>query len=223
VSTVLEHACELLADALRAAAPELTAVEVVQAPPDGAATYPAAAILPERFKLEAQGDEEVTDEDGDPIMVDATTALMEVGSLRGTARLWVAARYPAQRALLEEKLRAAFFDDDLAPSRLLVTLENVEVLGVATGASWPVAFLLDTSEWRDEMVFSERRWSFIQLRVDVPVLIHRRNAALVTQLIAALTTDLNTTVDDPADVAVPPLTNLELVTVADDGTVGPSP
>jgi hypothetical protein len=223
VSTVLEAACDLLGDALRAAVPELQTVQTVQAPPDGSAVYPAAAILPERFRLEAMGDEEVLDEDDDPIMMDGTTALMEVGSLQGTARLWLAARYPAQRALLEEKIRAAFFQDGLAPSRLLVELENVEVLGVATGATWPVAFLLDTSEWREELVFSERRWSFIQLRVDVPVLVPRRNAAIVTSLIVALTTDLNTTVDDPADVASPPLTDIELVSVADDGTVGPSP
>lgn len=222
MSRLLAAACRLLGAACKDAAPELATISTVQAPPEEASVYPALALLPERFRLVAHGDEEVVDDDGDPIMTNATTAVMEVGSLRGTVRLWLATRLTAERARLEEKVVSAFFQDDLAPSRLLVTLENVEVLGVATGADWPVAFMIDTTEWREELVFSERRWSFIQLNVDIPVLILRKDAALVTTLVAALTTDITTTVDDPTDVAVPPLTSLEQVTVADDGTIGAS-
>jgi hypothetical protein len=72
------------------------------------------------------------------------------------------------------------------------------------------------------MVFSERRWSFLQVSVDIPVLVLRRDAALVTTLVAALTTDITTVLTGPDDVAVPPLIALDQVTVADDGTVGPN-
>jgi hypothetical protein len=222
VSRLVRAACEAAAVVFRAAAPALTDVATVQAPPEAAATYPAMAILPERFTLEVCADEEVLDDDGEPIVLGGTNALMEVASLRGSVRLWLAARNPAERARLEERITAAFFDDGFAPGRLLVELDNVEVLDVATGASWPVAFQLRTSEWREEMVFSERRWAFLQVDVDVPVLVFRKDAALVTTLVAALTTDLTTTLTDPDDVASPPLTDLDQVTVADDGTVGPA-
>lgn len=220
MSRLTRAACVAVGEVFRAAAPELADIQTVQAPPEHAAVYPALAILPERFMLSTWPDEEVLDADDAPIVLDDTNALMEVGSLRGTVRLWLAARSPAERARIEEKLAAAFFDDDLANGRLMVTLDNVEVLGVATGASWPVAFFLDSTEWREELVFSERRWSFLQVDVDIPVLIFRKDAALVTTLVAALTTDLTTTVDDATDVAVPPLSDLTQVTVADDGTIG---
>jgi hypothetical protein len=222
VSVLLRAALEAAAVAFRDAAPSLTDVQVTHAPPDQSATYPVLALLPERFVLEPHHDDEVLDDDGEPVMADATTALMEVGTLRGTVRLWLAARTMPERARLEERIVAAFFADGLAPGRLQVTLDNVEVLGVATGASWPVAFFLENSEWREELVFSERRWSFLQVDVDIPVLVLRKDAAIVTTLVAALTTDLATQIDDPADVASPPLTDLEQVTVADDGSVGPA-
>jgi len=221
VSRLLRLAMTAAGEVLRAAAPAIRSVKITRTPPDQPAEYPAIALMPEgRFKIDTHGDIEVLDASDDPVIIDGSRAVMEVGTLSGTVLLWLSARLEGQRETIADDLIAAFCGDDLANGRLLVELPNVEVSGHATGAAWPFAFFLDDSEWRDEMVFSERRWIFMRLAVDVPILVLRENAALVTTMIAALTSDLTTVIDDPTDVAVPPLGDLQQVLVNDDGSVG---
>lgn len=223
MSKVIRTANAELVKALKLAIPEVQTFAEVQAPPSEDVIYPAIAILPEKFKLTTQVAEQVLNPDGTPTILGGQRGIFECGALRGSVRIWAGARLPAQREQLEDKIRKAFFQDDLALGRLMVSLDDIEVDGERTGASWPVAYFLDDEEWHEEMVFSEKRWSFMHVLVDVPILIARDEAWQVTEMVVALTRDVSTVIATPADVAVPPLDDLRQNTVNDDGSVGPPP
>jgi hypothetical protein len=221
VSRILRLALEQVAASLRAACPSLASARVESAPPDTASEYPAIALVPDRFVVDPGSDDEILEEDGVHQVAPGGRPLASVGALRGSCRLFVAARLPAQRGVLEDQLTTAFFQDDTAPSRLMATLSNVEVGGIATGVDWNVAVFVADDEWRDEMAFSERRWAYRKLDVDVPILVLRSavTQALVTQMVATLTADLETTVDDPTDLTNPGLAPLAQRAIAADGSI----
>jgi hypothetical protein len=223
VSRIKRLACEALAVKLAASHATLTSrVSVLQQAPDKVADYPAVVVMPMgRFKVIGLQDDEALDADGDPIMGDDTRALMHVGEIRGSVRIWLASRTPAQREVLEDAILSVFTDDGMAAGRCLATLADLTVGGIATGYDTPIAFLVDSLEFHEEMVFSEKRWVFTEVDVDLPILALRRSAALVEQLVLALTSDLETDVSEPGDLAT--LANLEQHTVAADGVLGTYP
>lgn len=221
MSAIKAAAAAALAAAIAAEVPELAGkIEVTDAPPSQAAQYPAAAIEMGRFTFEAGTMDVVDDASGAPVM-NGVDALAEGGVVRGSLRIWLATRLPPQREQLEEAIQRAFIADDLAPGRLAVTLSNVQVGDFATGVDWPLAFFCEDSEWNEELVFSEKRWVFLTIEVDLPILVLLKNVPKVTTLIAQITTDLATTVDDPSDVAT--LIGLDQVRVSADGTSSPYP
>jgi hypothetical protein len=223
VSALRYAAAAALGAALEASSPTLAgAVEVLQRPPTEAADYPRLAILPERFKFDPHPDLELEDEDGEPVMVnDGADAVVHVGSLEGSVRLWVGARYPVQREEIEDAVLAAFCGDDRAPGRLLVTLSGLVIGGFPIAETYDVAFHFEDTEWREELVFSQRRWSFTEVSVDVPVLVLRKDAHVVTDLVLAITSDLDTPIASDADLANLP--ELEQFEVAEDGSLTPYP
>lgn len=218
MSRILRLALEQVAESLRAACPSLASVRVGSSPPDVPSEYPAIALVPDRFTIDPAPDDEVLESDGVHQVAPAGLALTSVGALRGTCRLFLAARLDAQRETLQDQTLLAFFQDDLANGRLMATLRNVEVGGIATGVDWNVAVFVADEEWRDEMAFSERRWAYLKLEVDVPLLV-LRSSPLVTTMVALLTRDLDTTVDDPTDLAAPGLAPLDSLAVASDGSL----
>lgn len=224
MSRMQRLACNALAAKLEATNPTLVGrVKVLQQPPDTIADYPVVVLMPERFTFVGLPDDEARDVNGAPIMVDTERALMHVGELRGSIRIWLASRTPGQRESLEEAVLSAFYDDGLAPGRCLATISNLEIGGFATTYDTDVAFLLSSEDFREELVFSEKRWVFTQVDVDLPILALRREAWVVNQMVIALTEDLKTTVDVPTDVSTTKLRDLEQHTVTGAGTLGTYP
>lgn len=202
MSRIVFRAAEALATALALQAALTGKVKALQQPPDRLADYPALAVLPQRFLATWWTEEDVPDANGDPIFLGTggSQAVMEIGCLSGSVQLWIGAVYPIEREDLEDAVYTAFGQESLAPGRLLVTLTNVVVGGLATGADWPVAFLHEDSEWREELAFSEQRLSFLDVQVDLPIFILRENAWRVDQYVLAITRDLATPVTAPADL-----------------------
>lgn len=201
MSAIKYAAAAALAAAIEAKVPALAnRVAVVDTPPTTASEYPSGAVLVDRFTFEAMTDEELDDEAGDPIM-SGHDALVEAGALRGSMRIWLAGRLPAQREDLEERVLRMFAGDELAVGRLLVPLPNVRVGDFASGLTWHLAFFVEETEWRDELVFSERHWAYLTVEVDLPVLVLREHVPVVQQLLILATGDLSVTVDSPDDVA----------------------
>lgn len=223
---IIEQACEALCAALRAAVPELKHAAPTYEVPDVPVEYPSIAVLIESMTDVYGADIEMEDEDGDPIMFDGSSALMEVGTTSVSPRLFLAARTPGERAKLGGKIKRAFADDDIASGRLLVTITNIAIDGQATPATYPIAFFLDGEDWSDEMAWSEKRWTYLRLQVDVPILVLRKDATPVTSAqvtVAASTTMDLTPLTSPDQIADLDPADTLTVTINADGTVGPTP
>lgn len=189
-------------------------VAVVQAPPTADRGYPAAAVMPEpTFRFDVEHDVEVRDADG-AVMTGDGRALVTVGALRTSLRIWLAARTPAQRESLEVAVTRLFFGDELAPTRLELALSGFEVDGFTPPVTWPVYCFVEDGEWQDELVFSERRWAFLRCSVDVPILILRDDVWRVSQMRAALAAGTQVT---------PPAVAFEESLVGADGSTSPAP
>lgn len=224
MSRIVFRAADALATLLAASSATLTGkVKVDQQPPDRVADYPLVVVLPQKFTPTWWTEEEVPDANGLPIFLGAggSQAVMEIGCLSGSMQIWAGAVFPVEREDLEDAITNAFGQDGLAPGRLLGSLTNVVVGGLATGASWPVAYLLEGSEWRNELAFSEQRLSFIDLQVDLPIFVLRANAWRVEEYVLAITQDLTTPVTVPADLANLP--DLAQLSVDEDGALSTFP
>ena len=197
---------------------------VLQQLPDRLKSYPALVIMPESFKILTWYEDEVIDDAGNPIVINTTNAMMDVGTLSGTMRLWVADRYPVGREDLEDAILRSFMAD--STGTIEVTLTNVVIDGFPTGFDATVAFSLTDADWHEEMVFSEKRWEFIGVDVDIPIFILRANAALVDDMQLCFSTDLATDISaatTAAEVEALLEPDFAQFTVNDDGSLTPIP
>jgi hypothetical protein len=76
-----------------------------------------------------------------------------------------------------------------------------------------ISFSLEEESWTEELAFSKKRDSFLNLNAWYPVLVNRSSTYTIDQLVLAFTEDLTTT--DPTQIAV------EEVQVNDDGSLTP--
>jgi len=208
-------ALDALADALLPLIPQLPArPTVVSAPPSKPATYPAMALLMDRFTLNwTQSFEIQVDASGAPLVgsslsidsvsagaarVDGDRYLTRVGSLRGEGRIWVAARHAAKREEMEDAVLEAFAQDGAAPGRLLCTMSRVQMRDWVLPWDWTVAAVIEDSSWTDEYAFGERLWSFIRFGLDVDMLVPRADP-LVKKFILTADVSVNADPDDDLD------------------------
>lgn len=220
MSRIKTLACRALASALDAQPALAGHVKAVRQRPDKLSTYPALCVMPGgRFDFTSGRDRDVVDSDGDSLTVtgDPTRAVLEVGQISGEVEIWAADKTAAGRELIEAAVLDQFMQEDTGVNcRIMTQLAALEVSGLATPANWTVAFLLGDTEWREEMVFSERRWSVLRAVVDLPILAARAHTALVQTLVLAITQDLASPLVAPGDLGS---IDLEQYAIADDGTV----
>lgn len=218
-------AAKALGDALEAAEASLAGnVRILQQPPEVSETYPALAILPDRFETVWFQEDEACDANGDAIMLDDPAngdALLQVGELVGSMRIFAAARYPADRENLEDAIIRAFCQD-LVPGRLLANV-TISFNGFTDTLTTPLGYFLDSMEWAEEMAFSERRWSWSTVKVEIPILVPRAGAYLITSYQVALARDITTDISAETDpdtilglLAPPPV---EQYAVDENGTI----
>lgn len=214
---------------------------VINAPPSGKVEYPAMAIQIDTASFAYSNDDVVQvdptkepDEDGYYLFGGfATTddtneivqgqayvdsegrSLSHIGTARMKARIWIAARTGPQREKLEDDIELAFQSDRAAPGRMLVSIAGVKVGGMTINFGFATADHGD-SEWQGEHVFEERLWSYLMFDLDVPILIPRTEP-IVTELVLAITTDLDTEVEAVEDLVT--LDGLEQVVVDENGDV----
>lgn len=206
---------------------------VINVPPSQKSQYPAIAIMIDSADLDVNSDDvdvefdptkspgdegyELTgffrtDPDtneyraGQTYFLDQQTTISMVGVVRMKGRLWAGARLDPQREQLEQDVAMVFYNDRVAPGRLMVSVAGVEVSGVKIPFGVATAMLEDKIQWNSEFAFAERLWTYLPLSIDVPLLVPRRDP-LAKQLLLAVTTDLSTVVDVPSDLArIPDLT-----------------
>lgn len=192
MSLLVYTAAAALKTALEADADLFGKVKVLQQLPDRLAGSPCVGITEDGFDILPWPSDEVRDEDDEAIFAPNGKPLFKVGELVGAWKLWVGASRDYDRQKMMDAVIRSFFGDDQAPGRILTTIPDVTIGGVATGFDATVAHLLDEARWDNELVFSERFWVHCRVLVDLPLLVLRTGAAKVTEMYLALTTDITT-------------------------------
>lgn len=198
---MIEQACQVFADDLKVKLDLPGDVAVLEATPSAPTDYPACALQIEDTDLRVANDEEIyVDASNKPIlggdlsfsaidgaasvaMLDSKTQLVNIGTYSMTGKIWVATRYPSERAEFTEKLVNMFSQDDGASLRMLYQLDKPKLLGRTLPWQWPFAVLIDKVKWTREFVFGERVWSWTTVTVDVDILATRSAAPIVKQFI----------------------------------------
>lgn len=183
---------------------------IIDAPPSESAGYPAMAILMDRFTTNwSQSWDIEVDADGNPLvgtsitldrgvgvaMLEGGRYLSRFGTLQGEGRIWVAARHPAKREELEEKVLQLFTQEGYAPGRLSIPLINAKVGDFTVPWPWTVVAMVEDTTWKDELAMVERIWSYLNFRLDVDILV-ARNEPIVKQFVVNIMNEpLEMTVD----------------------------
>jgi hypothetical protein len=203
---------------------------VINVPPSQKSQYPAVAIMIDNADIDisnddvdvefdstkSPGDEGYeltgffrTDSDtndyktGQTYFLDQQTTISMIGVIHMKGRLWAGARLDPQREQLEQDIAMVFYDDRVAPGRLMVSVAGVEISGVKIPFGIATAMLEDKIQWNSEFAFAERLWTYLPLSIDVPLLVPRRDP-LAKQLLLAVAIDLTdpTRLPDPTQFAV---------------------
>jgi len=186
----MRRAClESLADALSKVVPSGTTVEVGNADWEEPACLPLVRVIPQRFDFEPWQEEERDD-------TQPTRLFLDVGTFSGTVELRAAAKSKREREELEDLILNWFLSRELSPGvQVTVIPSGLKVGGAVTTYQAPCSFEMSGSEWQEEMAFQNRRYSFIDVDAHFPALVMREPVYTIDQLILALDSDDNGTVD----------------------------
>lgn len=136
-----------------------------QQPYESDTVFPSVAILPRKHRYVPIVYQEIN-------IDNASHLLTKAGTMDGTVELRVYATTASDRELIEQRITEAFHSQSpLRPG--IVVLETAPFN--YGGISWPnkalVAYELGDEDWQEEMVFSDKRYSFINLTSQYEVFI----------------------------------------------------
>lgn len=209
-------AAQSLADTLGAQITLAQPATVLTAPPSDATQYPALAVMIDRSKINmTQSWELMVDSSNNPLVGfnakleapegSVSARMIRAGSIRCEGRIWLGARHASKREEMEERVIAAFFQDDSAHGLLFSTMVGVKICDFTIPWPWTVGSELVETTWSSEFVFSERVWSWIRFRLDVDMLVPRTDP-LVQTFILELSAGMKDDPDDPTTPADETLT-----------------
>lgn len=174
------------------------------------AVFPSCVILPMQFSFTPWQEDEL--DDSDPEIL-----ILSVGDFEGRCAIRVYAKSQDERARLGQRVWDLFFSTEGAPGRLLVDTQPLElqVQGQAPGDTQTLysaraAFTLEDEEWQEEMVFSKKRYEYLEIGAVIPCVVAREVANIAT-LTLAITADLDSTEID------------EEIKIGQDGSITPYP
>lgn len=190
-----------LAAYLEAQVPELAGkVHTVHAEPETYAAYPSLYILPGRSTPDWSQERDADDTLPGKLLV-------ELGAWTGTWELRIPGKTPYEREELEQKVLDAFLQREGTPGLVVVEVANVVVGGVTTTHTARAGCSLDSAEWNEEMSFEKKRFSFLDVSVEYPILALRSDVPTIEVLDLAENGDLDSDVVE------------ETVEIESDGTI----
>lgn len=198
---------ESLATALAAVVPAGVDVKACAAGWEEPTKFPAVRVLPGKFTFDPWQEQEVDD-------TQATNLFLEVGEFEGNVEIRVSATSKIQRETIEDAITNFFLSREYSPGVQVVTLPAVPVGGIATTYQANCAFALEDEEWREEMVFADKRFTFLDVEAWFPALVVRTGVATIQSLRLVMQAD----VDEDMTVTTPTPSAEEGLSVADDGT-----
>jgi len=198
------EALKQLSKAITCAVPALKdRICVGQAPSSREMRWPSLAIIPVRWRYFP--DQALEHSDPAPDRV-----IMNVGRHESTIQLRLGASTLFERMELEQEISNLFLETPLHPG---VLLTDVTACPLEFRAAWE----LEEDEWRNELAFDKAYFSITQLTGIIPALVTRLDAWTIDQLQlgVALGDDFGSATFGPPGV--------EVVLIAEDGTITPSP
>lgn len=173
-------------------------VEVGQADPEGEQDYPSATVIPNSLEFEPElGYEEVDD----PSLDAGGRVVWCVGEWTGTFEIRVSAKDKPQRQALQDAIHAMFFTQVGRRGVIVAPSPQLVLNGVITTVVTPIAFALNTSEWREEYAFGKRRWVFVDVDVEFQALVVMDGIYTIEELQLVLRNDVDVTrAEDTVDV-----------------------
>lgn len=156
MSSVKYMAAKELADFIQQFVNDVPVVAQQQAY-DKDANFPSIAILPGKHVFVPCISQEVNTED-------QQKTLAKAGWMEGTTEIRIYSTLAPQRDLIEQRISEAFFAQD----QLRTNCICVEIPAFNYGrTNWPnkavAAYEINDLDWQDEMVFADKRYSFIEL------------------------------------------------------------
>lgn len=220
MSRLRYQAASALIDALLPAMPVGTVGKAVEQPPTQFSQYPEILALPQRFSFTWWYEEPLCDDNGDVVLDSDGRPMFFVGEEEGVLQLQAYARTAYAREAIEDAVTAAFNQLSGKPGVLVATIAAPVISGKTLPVSLTASFSLPTSEWRDELVFSERRREFIDVDATLGVYVPREIAdngenAIVQVIDLCLSEDITTDISvfsTPAEKlsALEPLDTMEV-------------
>jgi hypothetical protein len=156
--------------------------------------YPSIAIVPMAFTFaEPLQEDEVED-------VQPYTLLVNVGDFEGSVEVRVAANSAFEREEIEQRILELMLSTEFAPGYLGIETDPVRLGGVQYLHRALASFELAREQWREEMVFSNERYSYLTLDTTFPALVSRGSAQqpiyTIETLVLAINHDLASDVPD---------------------------
>jgi len=196
------EALKQLGKEIACAVPELKdRICIGQAPGSREIRWPHLAIIPVTWAYEPNQAREVDSPAPDRV-------IMEVGAHTARVQFRLGAADIYTRIALEQKIIDLFLSTPLHPGILLT---DVAACPLEFRASWE----LQEDEWRNEAAFDKAYYSITQVNGIIPALVTRLGAWTIDQLQIGLTEEFGASPFGPPSV--------EVVIVAEDGTISPAP
>ncbi len=166
------------------------------------AHFPSVALVPQRLVFNPWQQDELNDTTDD-------TLVQSFGDFEGELEMRVYAKSAEEREQLGQAIFDLFFIDELRPG--ILTLSTGSLALPVLGASPPrtfsfsalASFTIEEDAWREEMVFSKKRFDFITLGVVVPQVVARQVEEIDTLTVAiAIERDLTEANPEYVEIAV---------------------
>jgi hypothetical protein len=136
----------------------------------------------------------------------ATDSLYEVGGFEGELELRLYARSAPEREDWTQRLVNLFMKDEGRPGIVILFTPDVVIEDRNTLFAAPCSFILEDEEWRDEAVFTDKRYTYATIQAAFPALISKP-AANIETLYLAWSDNLAATVGD-VEYLIDPVTGL---------------
>ncbi len=150
--------------------------------------YPGVVVVPGKFSFYPTQEQEEDDTVSGSLLVSA-------GELDGTVQIRAYAATQFVRRSLEDAIIQALCSSELSPGVVSLRMDPVPIGGVTWVSGSICSFQVDDVEWNEERVFSSRRYSYLDLDCQYPMLYARQSYDIQNlQFVfsAAVTEDLST-------------------------------
>lgn len=178
---------------------------VDHAEPEDKLCFPSIRVIPGSFSFVPWQDQYL-----DETLADR--ALVEVGTFEGMMEIRLSTKSQAKAELIEDFIINAFLATELAPGIVVTQTPQVTILDWLTTYQANISFALDKMDWQDELSYTKKQFTFLELECWFPALVMRTDQFRIDNLIQAFNHDLaSDAVEEQQEVAEDGSTSISIL------------